>query len=125
MKHVLALLLAVTILAQTLVNVGIGAYYHFNKEYITAKLCENRSKPELKCNGHCYLSKQLKKAEEGENKAHKQMLKEKEEIVSAFATEVSSAYSPSYYTTGIQVASNTQLLPYPSIDILQPPPMAV
>lgn len=124
MRNVLAFFLAITILAQTLVNVGIGAYYHFNKEYITAKLCENRTKPELKCNGHCYLSKQLKKAEEGESKAHKQMLKEKEELVSAFSRHVNSNYTPHYYTTGELTSANVQLLPYPAIDILQPPPIA-
>lgn len=125
MKRSLAFILAVTILAQTLVNVGIGAYYHFNKEYITAKLCENKSKPQLHCNGQCYLSKQLKKAEEGESKAHKQMLKEKEEIVSAFSNESNKDYTPAYYTTGELVSANIMLLPYPAIDILQPPPMAV
>lgn len=125
MKRSLAFILAVNILAQTLVNVGIGAYYHFNKEYITAKLCENRSKPQMHCNGQCYLSKQLKKAEEGESKAHKQMLKEKEEIVSAFGHETSNSYTPAYYTTGELASANIKLLPYPAIDILQPPPVAV
>ena len=124
MKTSLAFILAVTILAQTLVNVGIGAYYHFNKEYITAKLCENRSKPQMHCNGKCYLSKQLKKAEEGESKAHKQMLKEKEEIVSAFSSETNSTYTPSYYTTSELAAYKVMLLPYPALDTQQPPPNA-
>lgn len=28
-------------------------------DYIIAELCENRDRPELKCDGTCYLSKQL------------------------------------------------------------------
>ena len=35
--------------------------YHANYDYIASVLCENRDKPYLKCNGKCYLEKQLKK----------------------------------------------------------------
>lgn len=34
--------------------------YNVNKEYIASVLCENRDKPELACNGKCYLNKKLK-----------------------------------------------------------------
>lgn len=30
-------------------------------DYIVATLCENRDKPEMNCNGKCYLTKQLAK----------------------------------------------------------------
>lgn len=43
------------------------AIYRLNKEYITAKFCENRDKPQMKCCGKCYLKKQLKKADEQGN----------------------------------------------------------
>ena len=35
-----------------------------NYDYIVTNLCENKSKPELKCNGKCHLTKQLAKASE-------------------------------------------------------------
>lgn len=35
--------------------------YVLNYNYIVAELCENKSKPQLKCNGKCYLAKQLAK----------------------------------------------------------------
>jgi hypothetical protein len=35
--------------------------YTVNYDYITKELCENRMKPELMCNGKCYLSKELVK----------------------------------------------------------------
>lgn len=41
--------------------------YEINKKAIAEEHCENKDKPQLECNGHCYLSKQLKKAEEKEN----------------------------------------------------------
>ncbi|MCW5907119.1 MAG: hypothetical protein KIS94_04615 [Chitinophagales bacterium] len=63
-------------------QVGVVVYYQLNKAYITQKLCENKNNAKLNCNGHCYLSKQLKKAEEGEKKQAKNLVKEKDEIVS-------------------------------------------
>ncbi len=37
--------------------------YYANKEYIAAVLCVNQDKPELDCEGKCYLKKQLQKAD--------------------------------------------------------------
>ena len=35
-----------------------------NQDYIASKLCENRYKPEMHCNGQCILMKKLSKANE-------------------------------------------------------------
>jgi hypothetical protein len=35
--------------------------YMVNYDYIVNNLCENRDKPELNCDGKCYLSKELAK----------------------------------------------------------------
>lgn len=40
--------------------------YVLNYEYIATELCENKDKPELKCNGKCHLMKELAKASEDE-----------------------------------------------------------
>jgi hypothetical protein len=40
--------------------------YKVNFEYISTVLCENKEKPELHCDGQCYLNKELKKAAEEE-----------------------------------------------------------
>jgi hypothetical protein len=44
--------------------------FELNKEYIIKNLCENRFKPVLKCNGNCFLAKQLHKV--AEDKASKE-----------------------------------------------------
>ncbi len=44
------------------------AEYIANYDYITNVLCENRDKPQLQCNGKCYLSKQLAKEAEQNDK---------------------------------------------------------
>lgn len=38
-----------------------------NYDYISKELCENKTKPELHCNGKCYLKKELAKASENTN----------------------------------------------------------
>lgn len=35
--------------------------YFANYNYIVTELCENKDKPEMECNGKCYLAKQLAK----------------------------------------------------------------
>ncbi|WP_035678883.1 hypothetical protein [Flavobacterium limnosediminis] len=41
--------------------------YVFNYDYIVKELCENKAKPEMKCNGKCHLVKELAKVSESDN----------------------------------------------------------
>lgn len=46
------------------------AWYNINKDYVAATLCENKDKPELDCEGQCFLDKKLSQIDneqEGEN----------------------------------------------------------
>lgn len=45
----------------------VYAGFKLNQKYIATTLCENRDKPWLHCNGHCYLSKKIKQAQEKEH----------------------------------------------------------
>lgn len=42
-----------------------------NQQEIAAKLCENKAKPKLQCNGKCHLKKQLTKIDNSEKKEDK------------------------------------------------------
>lgn len=44
------------------------AEYVVNYDYIVENLCENRTRPSLNCDGMCYLSKQLAKESESNDK---------------------------------------------------------
>lgn len=99
-------MLLVTVLLQASLHVGIAVYFHFNKTYITSKLCENRSNPELKCNGRCYLTKQLKKAEEGERKHTQNIIKEKEEVIAIAKKAVIGSYLPVFTVTLLKAAES-------------------
>lgn len=121
MKKILSIFLVIVIISQTFVNVGIGVYYYFNKAYITQKLCENRSNPKLHCNGHCYLSKQLKKAEEGEQKQTQNILKEKEEIISNDIATLPGKYFPDFRITKIQISNFNLYTADGEYSLLKPP----
>lgn len=41
----------------------VGMFYS-NRDYIAKVLCINRDKPEVNCNGHCQLKKELEKNNE-------------------------------------------------------------
>lgn len=41
--------------------------YEFNKEFIIKNYCVNKNRPQLYCDGKCYLAKKLKAAEERDN----------------------------------------------------------
>ncbi|WP_316836287.1 hypothetical protein [Pedobacter nutrimenti] len=53
----------------------IYAGFELNRNYIASKLCENRDKPQLHCNGKCYLMKKLKQAEEKEKSQNRESQK--------------------------------------------------
>ncbi|HLP50413.1 MAG TPA: hypothetical protein VK154_05980 [Chitinophagales bacterium] len=115
--------MSIVILAQMLINVGIATYYHFNKQYITQQLCENRSNPQSHCKGHCYLSKQLKKADEAEKKQAQSLLKEKEEIIQEQPDK--AAQKPFIYTGAITYPMfNTTLYLWDVEHALLKPPAA-
>lgn len=96
MKKLLSVFLVVIIISQTLISVGVVLHYQANKAYISQQLCENRNNPTAHCKGHCYLSKQLKKAEEGEQKQSRNILKEKDEIISTTTKTVPTKYYPAF-----------------------------
>ncbi len=43
-------------------------YYNANKAYIARVLCENRDRPQLHCDGKCYLAKKLKAQQDRQDK---------------------------------------------------------
>lgn len=69
MKLGLIIIIFIGILTQTFNKVAIFSVYLLNKEFITAKYCENKNKPKMHCNGKCHLNKQLKEQDKHENSA--------------------------------------------------------
>lgn len=63
MKNVI-ILIALVMLSKPLWPV---VEYAINYDYIVEKLCENKDKPAMQCNGKCYLTKQLAEEAAGED----------------------------------------------------------
>ncbi|MBL6446716.1 hypothetical protein JMN32_10360 [Fulvivirga sp. 29W222] len=65
MKRLKQGILWITILGSLLYSLALPVIwldYQVNKDFIAKVFCINKDKPELKCNGKCYLAKKLKKA---------------------------------------------------------------
>lgn len=52
------------IFAKTLISPLIYLNYELRKDYIIQNFCENKERPELNCDGKCYLAKQLKASQQ-------------------------------------------------------------
>jgi hypothetical protein len=97
MKYKLtAVLLIIAIISCSFSRFFIYAGFEMNQKYIATKLCENRNKPWLHCNGKCYLVKRLRQAEEKQNSAERESQK--------------NLVQESYFEKTPQVKFYTQLL---------------
>jgi len=65
-KTILAHILIFTTLAANVGQLFVYAGFELNQNYIISELCVNRDKPQLHCNGKCYLMRKLKQAEQKE-----------------------------------------------------------
>ena len=69
MNKITAVLLMMCLSCQLVLKLSIVGWFEINQEYIAATLCENKNKPELVCCGKCVLTKELKKADDVEQKS--------------------------------------------------------
>ncbi|MVM30813.1 hypothetical protein GO755_12295 [Spirosoma sp. HMF4905] len=89
MKIALVYILLIATLLPTVSQWGTIAYYHVNKDYIARVLCENRDKPQLHCDGKCYLAKKLKAQQDRHDKETAARLQHMP-IITLFCSEISS-----------------------------------
>lgn len=68
MRSFLVYILLLAIMLPTVSPWGTIAYFQLNRDYIARVLCENRDKPQLHCNGQCYLAKRLKEQQDKQDK---------------------------------------------------------
>lgn len=74
-RRIIALTLLLALLSSILSKLFVYAEFKSNQARIAATLCENRERPELNCQGKCYLMKKLKEAEDKEKKQENQTQK--------------------------------------------------
>ena len=99
MKYKLtAVLLIIAIISSSFSRSFIYAGYQLNKNYIAVKLCENRNRPWLHCNGKCYLMKKIKQAEEKQNASEREA--QKNLVQESFCSDIADV---KFYTQLLQV----------------------
>jgi len=62
-------------------KIGVLIDFKINQNFIAKVLCINKEKPKSTCNGKCYLTKQLKKAEKQDQKQIPNSKKDRFEIL--------------------------------------------
>jgi hypothetical protein len=78
--------LIVLLLLQSLDQGMLVVNYQLQKVRITREYCVNKERPQLHCNGRCYLARQLRRADAAEKKAPAgPLVKMKYEVVPAAA----------------------------------------
>ena len=75
LQRLTAYLLIVSLVSANFSRFFIYAGFQLNRNYIATKLCENRNKPQLHCNGKCYFMKKVKQAEDKQNTEERQAQK--------------------------------------------------
>lgn len=54
-----SLLISTFIILQSILGLGVMAWFEINETYILENLCVNRDKPEMQCNGSCVMKDKL------------------------------------------------------------------
>ncbi|MCF2447636.1 hypothetical protein L0657_27015 [Dyadobacter sp. CY345] len=123
MRIVIIYIWLITTILPTFSQWGTIAYYQINKEYITRVLCVNRDKPQLNCNGHCYLAKKLKAQQEKEDQQTSEQVQNIPSL-QLFASPVTSfAFLTANFLQNQRLAFCYQLGAYQApLSILIPPP---
>ena len=106
-----------------LTKIGILIDFKINQDFIAEMLCINKEKPMSSCNGKCYLSEQLKKVEEQEEKQAPTNKKERLEVLYCYVKK--SFNFPSFannYKSKLNLAYENELYDSSFIsEIFHPP----
>lgn len=124
-KQHIALLLFALVSIKTLLVPVVYLDFELRKEHIINNLCENRFKPQLHCDGKCYLAKRLQKiAEDNAAKETQKHASHLKKMLEDSFEELSISFNLPYQTTLITVivsASAHFLLPKHAQVPIKPP----
>lgn len=66
MKFLQASILLLLLSVQTFYQAGLVGWFYANQDSIARAHCVNKNRPQMHCDGKCYLAKKLKQAEQQE-----------------------------------------------------------
>ncbi|PQA56744.1 hypothetical protein C5O19_15485 [Siphonobacter curvatus] len=123
-KSISVVFLTGLLLVRTLVVPMVFLDFSLRQEYIKTYLCENRSRPELHCDGTCYLAKKLKATQESEEKQASQRFLSQLLEMPAELSELAISFKPSAYVLWQAVSAPAYACFFPSslpTGIFRPP----
>ncbi len=118
-RRFIAYLLVVALMASNFSRFFVYAGFELNRNYIATKLCENRNKPWLHCNGKCYFIKKIRQAEEKEKNEERQS--QKNLFQEALFVQKPGIRFYSQLLQVMQVPMHRIALPAVDLPIFQPP----
>ncbi len=122
MKQILAILLLVSVSYQFVAKMGVIVWYEANIDYVATELCKNKDKPELQCNGKCYLKKQLNKVDDTQQDKQQPVKKVKSELPEYIASTTEISFSSFYTDVTSQYAQYNDLYQHRVITSIFHPP---
>ena len=120
-RQLLAAVLMLAFTVQTF-NQGLIVFgFYANQDAIANKLCVNKAKPKMLCNGQCQLMKKLQEEEKKDKENSERKIDNKAEILF-----INDAYAFVNYETALKVSNRFALCKEPLlsnylIDIFHPP----
>jgi hypothetical protein len=119
LQRVTAYLLIFSLVSVSFSRFFVYAGFELNRNYIVTKLCENRDKPAVHCDGKCYFAKKIKQVDDKQASDERQSQKSLfQEVFVISSTDIQ------FHTSLLQVIStpyDSSLPPTPAAVIFQPP----
>lgn len=122
MHRIIAICLLTALLMNTFSRVAVYSGFKRNRQYIAKTLCENRNKPQLHCNGRCYLAKKIKQAEEKEKRQEEQ--DQKPVLPAALLSDTLNVLADFFKILRLFPGGTERLVfPRAGVEIFHPPPV--
>ena len=121
MQRMVSGILFSLLLFQSFYPLTIIGHYYATRAYIASTLCINMDKPQLECNGKCYLSKKLEKARDQEKQA--EGFTEKTELLPYIVTGVYHSIEPLNPSPNPVPQSRPENYAFEKLDSFFHPPM--
>jgi len=123
-RQLLTYTLIASLLLQLFSREAIVMSFELNRDFIAKNLCENRNRPQLNCDGQCFLAKKLKAQHDREDRETTERIQNMP-VLTLFCADLFSftfANSAEDASAGTLI-SYRQQLPYaaPLHGIFQPP----
>ncbi len=120
-KRFIALILLITFSLQSFYSASVTAWFFVNRASIAKEKCVNKEKPQLHCNGKCYLSKKLKETEEKKDENSSQQIKQWVETAPCIITSINFTLQYAY-ENGISYSELTDAYSFSHFsEIFHPP----